>query len=739
MGKDQLTPVLRKAGTEGAAAGGKISTAMRAAGQAMALFGTIGVAGLTACVKAAQNLNLASLQTSVKNAGIAWGDFKPKVDAAGAAMGKLGFTQGETNLALSRLITVTHNGGQSLNALNVIADLARFRHISLAEATDLYTRAVSGNTRGLRMLGISASQLPPNFAKLTEAQRYNIVTTLMQNKVHGQAAAYAQTFSGKLAVLRAQGTNLAASIGVAVIPMLSRLIGWFSAVIGPIMQNKAAFAALSIGVMGFAVAVRVAMALVVKNVRAALISTVIGVVFVALSIALEQLFLHWRGFCTGITTAVRAVANFMRGPFVGAFNAVKNWILGNFIRPVVNAFMGFAGAIVHAAATAFGWVPGIGGKLRAASAEFDRFRNNVNRALGGVNDKKVTLSVSTMLAGPGGTGASRQYAARGGPIYGPGTATSDSIPAQLSNGEYVITASAHQRYGTAFFDALNAKRLAGGGAAGDKFSLATRFPSMASINAGVTKLVGAIARSVASMVKRITAVFGGGSASPYLGGSGSNFQNLIAIARYFVGIGYSKAAAAGIAGNVYRESAGNPEARGSGGEGLIGWTPPRGYVTGNRARDLAVQIPAIQRYNLGIGRAMIAALNRISDPGLAALFYMNAFEKPYGSSQSNLFFGGVSTAAGNIRAAMARRVYQSFDKGGLLHPGFTLAYNGTGVAERVISPLGSGGGGNTYNVTVNVNRALASREEIGREVSDALTYFENHGGRVPYTSNKKNH
>lgn len=55
------------------------------------------------------------------------------------------------------------------------------------------------------------------------------------------------------------------------------------------------------------------------------------------------------------------------------------------------------------------------------------------------------------------------HSATGGPIAGPGTRTSDSIPTMLSNGEYVVKADAVDRYGVAFFDQLNAMRLAGGG------------------------------------------------------------------------------------------------------------------------------------------------------------------------------------------------------------------------------------------------------------------------------------
>lgn len=49
--------------------------------------------------------------------------------------------------------------------------------------------------------------------------------------------------------------------------------------------------------------------------------------------------------------------------------------------------------------------------------------------------------------------------AGGGYISGPGTSTSDSIPAYLSNGEFVIRAAAVRKYGAQLFAALNGMRL----------------------------------------------------------------------------------------------------------------------------------------------------------------------------------------------------------------------------------------------------------------------------------------
>ena len=50
-------------------------------------------------------------------------------------------------------------------------------------------------------------------------------------------------------------------------------------------------------------------------------------------------------------------------------------------------------------------------------------------------------------------------AATGGLITGPGTGTSDSVPAMLSNGEYVIKASSAAKLGTGFLNAINAGQL----------------------------------------------------------------------------------------------------------------------------------------------------------------------------------------------------------------------------------------------------------------------------------------
>ena len=73
------------------------------------------------------------------------------------------------------------------------------------------------------------------------------------------------------------------------------------------------------------------------------------------------------------------------------------------------------------------------------------------------------LREAGLLGGGGGggyntTGGGPIAVAAGGPISGPGTGTSDSIPAMLSNGEYVVKAAAAKKLGRGFLDSVNAGR-----------------------------------------------------------------------------------------------------------------------------------------------------------------------------------------------------------------------------------------------------------------------------------------
>ena len=98
-------------------------------------------------------------------------------------------------------------------------------------------------------------------------------------------------------------------------------------------------------------------------------------------------------------------------------------------------------------------------------------------------------------AGSKGAKLAGQKFASGGIIYGPGTSTSDSIPAMLSNGEYVVRAAAVRKIGLPTLNAINAGRgFADGGIAsasafvGKSQAPAKSTPVPANVNLSITAM-----------------------------------------------------------------------------------------------------------------------------------------------------------------------------------------------------------------------------------------------------------
>ena len=131
----------------------------------------------------------------------------------------------------------------------------------------------------------------------------------------------------------------------------------------------------------------------------------------------------------------------------------------------------------------------------------------------------------------------------------------------------------------------------------------------------------------------------------------ANGNYTLAIGQYLVNNGYSAAAAAGVASCVDGESGANPESVGSGGGGLIGWTPlgsaqpDSNIITGNVSADMMTQLADILYYNADeIGQSAVAGLNSQTDPVAAADFYTQNIEKP-------------AVTDSDVRSSVAEQVY----------------------------------------------------------------------------------
>lgn len=110
-----------------------------------------------------------------------------------------------------------------------------------------------------------------------------------------------------------------------------------------------------------------------------------------------------------------------------------------------------------------GMFESIGSGAKSAKEAFIDFARSVIASLQRIAAQKFAESIFTGFGSRGGIGGLIaglfKGFASGGYVTGPGTSTSDSIPARLSAGEYVIRAEAVRRFGVAFLDAINGMRV----------------------------------------------------------------------------------------------------------------------------------------------------------------------------------------------------------------------------------------------------------------------------------------
>lgn len=209
----------------GAKSSGSKYGALFSKAASVAMVGGAIIGAFTKMVNDARSLGLSPLKVAVKNAGDAWGPFNKQLGIASSSMEKLGFSNAETNAAMTKLVTITGSQSLSFKTLNTAADLSRYKHISLADAALQLGRAATGNVRTLKELGIATNDLPPKFSSTgTEASRMAVVMGILNKKIGGEAVAASTTFGGKIGVMKAQLTDASAKIGVLLIPILVALL-----------------------------------------------------------------------------------------------------------------------------------------------------------------------------------------------------------------------------------------------------------------------------------------------------------------------------------------------------------------------------------------------------------------------------------------------------------------------------------------------------------------------------------
>ena len=190
--------------------GRKIGDGFAAAGVGVAGLG-VGLEELAGPLEKAQ----AQLETSIKNAGGSFDDYKGKIAAADSAMQNYGIRSQDTDQALATLTTSMHSPQKALKYLGETADIAAARHISLNDAASMVARLAAGSgTRALTAFGIASASVSTQATKGTKAHiDFEKAMKALAERTKGQAQASVDSFGGRLDVLKVKVLDGAAQLG----------------------------------------------------------------------------------------------------------------------------------------------------------------------------------------------------------------------------------------------------------------------------------------------------------------------------------------------------------------------------------------------------------------------------------------------------------------------------------------------------------------------------------------------
>lgn len=277
-------------------------------------FAVLGVASLETLDKV--ELAQANLETAVKNTGVAFDVALPYIKSHAEEMKKLGFTYEDTYAALAKMTAATGSPKVALESLTAAADLARFKHMSLAEAGTLIAKASTGAARGLADLGIRMGVTIPKGASLAQ------ILTIIEQKTNGAAEAFGSTLGGKLAIAKANFQALEVEIGTQLLPYAIKLTDWVSKTAIPkfkefadfLRSNAGALKILGEAVVGFWIGGKIIAGIMatvkaVEALRVAYVTTGIAAAFASggLSLATAATALGAAGLIVGGTLGLKNV------------------------------------------------------------------------------------------------------------------------------------------------------------------------------------------------------------------------------------------------------------------------------------------------------------------------------------------------------------------------------------------------------------------------------------------------
>lgn len=418
--------------------------------------------------------------------------------------------------------SVKESSDMTIQYMQRAADFAGNHNYDTKATIEAFTAAAAGRTAGLRRLGITIDEeeLKEEHYRLTgekvkgtlTAQAKQMATySLIMKKTGGEVGGMAgkmETLEGRQNRLHAQMDNMRFQLGEALLPVMLKVSetiinisdrmtnasgGWKTAikVIGGLSAASLGFALAGKGVTSMISGVSKGFKLVAKVASKAVIPAIKGIsmamranplgaaitaatILVGLGVALYKNWAPFRKFVDGIGGAAKKAFEGIvsgaqdlgeklgewwhdrTGQLKASLNEVKQFVSKTVgaMKEHVGGFFTKIGEIGETVGNAIkrGFTTVIEAAIRPVAHALGTLLSHLPNVPGTSVDDSARAAGARLLA-----------LKTGGAVYGAGTGTSDSIPAMLSNGEYVVKASAVKKIGVANLDRLNGLGYAEGG------------------------------------------------------------------------------------------------------------------------------------------------------------------------------------------------------------------------------------------------------------------------------------
>lgn len=370
--------------------------------------------------------------------------------------------------------TIAGDGGNVAGTLEQLtgraADFASVMNLDVNQAAELFQSGLAGETEPLRAFGIDlsaaaveayamANGIGEAGRELTEQEkvqaRYGALMA-QTAQTQGDFANTSDSLANKTRIAKAEFENAKTTLGNALLPAISNVVGFLTDKGIPAFQNVAdgvqsAISAFQRGgeisgssfmtsiaavgdtsrdlfglyqnntetvkLIGSAIAgVAVALGLYkIATATAAATTAILNAVMLAnpigiLVLAVAAITGALIYFFTKTEAGQKIMAAFfdyiervvaktkqdwanLSADFGRGWDAIKD-AFAKGVSFSINLFLDMVGKIIQGAADAFGWVPGLGPKLTEAANKFGVFRDAVNASLNGINDRDVQIKAS---------------------------------------------------------------------------------------------------------------------------------------------------------------------------------------------------------------------------------------------------------------------------------------------------------------------------------------------------------